>query len=106
MKRISCKQSVLLLIALIGGVGLAYLDSRPTWDDTGIMVMGILLLSGLVCLLGFRRPWLAALCIGAWIPLHGIIFTHNYGSLLALGISFIGAYTGWGLHTLIRKTNP
>jgi hypothetical protein len=106
MKRISIKQSVLLLIALLGGLGCAYIDAQPIWDDTGILVFAILFLSGLVCLLGFQRPWRAAICVGVWIPLYAIIFTHNYGSLLALGIAFIGAYAGWGLHTLIRKTNP
>ncbi len=43
--------------------------------------------------------WLWALVVGGWIPLMGILVTHNYGSILALVIAFIGAFLG----ALVRK---
>lgn len=73
------------------------MDSRPTWDDTGILVGVILLVSGLIALVGFQRPWLLALLVDAWIPLHGILISQNYGSIIALVIAFISAYAGWGI---------
>jgi hypothetical protein len=97
-------QRILLVIAVLAGLFFAYVDSRPTWDDTGILAGAILLTGGLVSLLGFRRPWLLALALGAWIPLRGTLITHNFGSVLALVIAFVGAYGGWLFRLGIRKT--
>ena len=94
-------QKVLALIALMAGLGFAYLDSRPTWDDTGILAGAVLLTTGLLALLGFRRPWLLALLVGGWIPLHGILISHNFGSIIALALAFMGAYAGWTLRRLL-----
>jgi hypothetical protein len=58
----------------------------------------------LIALIGYQRPWLLALAVGMWIPLRGIIVTHNYGSILALIIAFVGAYGGWVFRLGIRKT--
>ena len=97
-------QNLLLAAAVLAGLFLAYVDSRPSWDDTGILAFGILIVCGLITLLGYRRPWVIALAVGMWIPLHGIFITHNYGSLLALVFAFAGAYGGWLVHLAIRKT--
>jgi hypothetical protein len=97
------KQKILLAIAVISGLFITYVDSRPTWDDTGITAGVILLVCGLIALLGYQRPWLLALAVGAWIPLYGLLVTHNYGSILALIIAFIGAYAGWAFRLGIRK---
>jgi hypothetical protein len=103
-ERMDGMQNILLSIAVLAGLFFAYVDSRPTWDDTGILAGAILLTCGLIALVGYRRPWLLALMVGAWIPLRGIFITHNYFSLLALLIAFIGAYGGWAVRLGIRKT--
>jgi len=103
-ERISLMQKTLLSIAVIAGLFFAYVDSRPTWDDTGITVGAILLTSGLLALIGFQRPWLLALAIGVWLPLYEIFTTHAYASIVALVIAFIGAYGGWAVRLGIRKT--
>ena len=97
-------QKVLIAIAIIAGLFFAYVDSRPTWDDTGILAGAILFACGLIALIGYQRPWLLALAVGGWIPLRGILITHNYASFLALVIAFVGAYTGWAFRIGIRKT--
>lgn len=97
-------QNLLLTAALLAGLFSAYVDSRPGWDDSGILAFGILIVSGLITLLGYRRPWVIALAVGIWIPLYSIFTTQNYGSLLALVFALIGAYGGWLAHLLIRKT--
>jgi hypothetical protein len=97
-------QNLLLVAAVLSGLFAAYVDSRPTWDDTGILAFGILIVSGLITLLGYRRPWVIALAVGMWIPLHDILITHNYGSILALVFAFVGAYGGWLVHWGIEKT--
>jgi hypothetical protein len=93
-ERSTTMPSLLLGLAVVAGLFSAYVDSRPNCDDTGILAVGLLIVSGLIVLLGHRRPWLVALAVGLWIPLHGIFITHNYGSILALVFAVAGAYGG------------
>jgi len=88
-------QKILLGLAALSGLFITYVDSQPAWDDTGISAGAILLVCGLIAVLGYRRPWLLALAAGGWIPLYGFLVTHNFASILALVIAFIGAYAGW-----------
>jgi hypothetical protein len=69
-------------------------DSSPGWDDTGITVGTILLVSVILGALGPRRPWLWALAVGAWIPLVEIPRDHNWGALAALVVAGVGTYAG------------
>lgn len=85
---------VLLPLALALGLAMAYVDSRPTWDDTGISAFAVLSTSGLLGLLEPTRPYLWAAAIGWWFPLLAIALNGNYGAFLALGIAFLGAYGG------------
>jgi hypothetical protein len=90
-------QKVYLVIALLLGLAIAYVDTRPNWDDTGIIAVAILASCGLLGALGPRQPWLWALAVGIWVPLFGIALSQNYGSLLALVVAFAGAYAGMAL---------
>jgi len=97
-------QSILLAVAVVAGLFSAYVDSRPTWDDTGILAGGLLMISGLLTLLGHRKPWLIALAVGIWIPLHDIYLSHDFRLLLVLLFPLAGAYGGWLVRLGIRKT--
>lgn len=97
-------QNILLGAAVLAGLFSAYVDSRPNWDDTGILVGGLLLVSGLLTLLGHRRPWLIGLAVGIWIPVFEIFKTHDLMMLVVLLIPFLGAYGGWLVRLGIRKT--
>jgi hypothetical protein len=103
-ERSQVMQNLLLTVALLAGLFSAYVDALPKWDDTGILAGGLLLVSGLLTLLGHRRPWLIALAVGLWIPLHDIYLTHNMSMLLVLLFPFVGAYAGWAVRLGIRKT--
>jgi hypothetical protein len=84
-----------LLPAALGlGLLIAYVDSRPNWDDTGITALALFAGCALWGFLGPNRPWLWALAIGLWVPAFGIASAGNYGSLLALLVAFAGAYAG------------
>jgi hypothetical protein len=89
---------VLMGVAVLIGLLLAYVDSRPTWDDNGILA-GAMLLSA--ALLGFAapyRPWVWALAIGAGIAGFHVtqLLTPGtlFGSVLILGFPMCGAYAG------------
>jgi len=104
-------QKILLALAVLMGLFIAYVDSRPTWDDTGITAGTMLLSSGLLTLLGYRRPWLIALAIGLWTPLYETYLSGNFRlpgvillPLFILLITFVGAYAGWAVRLGIRKT--
>lgn len=94
-----------LIIAILLGISIAYIDTRPHWDDTGISVLMILIAAFICGLLSPQRTWLMALAVGIWIPLFNIIATHNFGSSIALIPAFIGAYTGYfAKNVFIRPT--
>ncbi len=90
-------QNLLLGVGLLAGLALAYIDALPRWDDAGIMVGSLLIVSGLLTMLGFRRPWLIALAVSIWIPLHDLLLSHDIRILAVLVAGFIGAYLGWAL---------
>ena len=90
-----------VLFACIFGIGIAWIDAQPSWDDSGISAFMVLLVSMLAAYMARRKPWLIALAVGAWIPIYGIIFIQNYGSLLALLPGIIGAYTGWWIEKIM-----
>lgn len=93
-----------VLLALAGGfsVAIAYVDSRPTWDDTGITAGAIIGVCGLLGFLAPRRAWIWALVVGGGIPIAAVLAGHGLASLLAVGIALAGAYAGVGTRLAIR----
>ena len=82
----------------LGGL-VAYVDSRPTWDDAGVTAGALFVMAVVFGYLGPARAWLWALALGAWIPLLGIIRTHNVAAVMVLVIAFAGAYAGAAIRT-------
>jgi hypothetical protein len=92
-------ERLVLFGAVAVGLALGYVDSRPSWDDTGVTAGALILAALLLGALAPRRPWAVALAVGSWIPLFGIVGSRNYGSLLALAVAFAGASAG----SLLRR---
>ncbi len=97
-------QKALVVIALIAGLSIAFIDSRPTWDDTAITVFAFLVSGGILGLLIKRRPWLYALALGLWLPLWEGIASRNFSILVVLVFPFVGVYAGWILGQVVRKS--
>jgi hypothetical protein len=85
---------IVLLLAIVTGLAVAWIDSRPNWDDTGITVLMVLCAATLWGYFSPRRPWLVALAVSIWIPIAGVVFSNNFGAVIALIPGFIGAYFG------------
>jgi hypothetical protein len=98
-------QKALLVIALAVGGLIAYIDSRPNWDDTGVTAAAIFICCGALGAAGPSRPWLWALAVGLWIPVLGITMTGNFGTLLVLPIAFGGAYAGRAIRRVVVPRN-
>jgi hypothetical protein len=82
------------IAAILAGCVIAWIDSRPGWDDAGLsaaMIFGVAALFGALL---SNRAWAVALAVGAWVPVIGIAHDANYGALLALLPAFAGAYAG------------
>lgn len=92
---------IALVLSVILGVIIAWIDSSPNWDDTAVIVVIVFCISALFAFVMKKRPWIYALTIGIWIPLWNIISTHNYSSLLSLCVSFLGAYIGYAFKKLL-----
>ena len=110
-ERTDVMQKFLLALSILVGILVAYVDSRPTWDDTGITVGTMLLSSGLLTLLGYRHPWLIALAVGLWTPLYETYVSRSFSlpgvillPLFILCVTSVGAYAGWAVRLGIRKT--
>ena len=89
-----------MLVALAIGLGIAWMDTRPTWDDTGVTAGAILIGSALAALVGVRAWW-AALCVAG--PLAIVLGVR--GSLAAIVVSLlglVGGAAGGGLRAALR----
>jgi hypothetical protein len=95
-----------LLVAIVLGLVIAYVDSRPHFDDAGITAGLLLMSAGMLSVIAPQRPWRWALAIGIWIPLHAIVQHPGPGALAMLAVlafPFAGAYAGMVMrHALSR----
>jgi len=96
-----------LLALAVGAIGLAlaYVDSRPSWDDTGITAVLLLLTSATGAAISGRRPWFWALLSGMWVPLLEIRGPSGLASLAAVAISTLGSVGGYLLAS-VRSPRP
>jgi hypothetical protein len=90
----------LLMGAAALGMAIAWVDARPNWDDTGITAGALFLSCAILGAVSPKQPWQWALAVGLWIPLTALLWTHNYGAVIALVPAFLGAYLGAGIRSL------
>ncbi len=100
---ISWREPLLAVVAVALGVAIAWVDSRPSWDDTGITAISLLGAAAITAALSGRRPLVWAFLVGAWTPLLEIPASGDTASLLALGFAVAGSLIGYGLARLIPR---
>lgn len=73
---------ILAAMALATGVAIAWVDTRPGWDDTGVTAGALLLAAGVVAFLGLRWWWAALL-----VALPILVAEFRGGGLVLLAVS-------------------
>jgi hypothetical protein len=85
------------MLAAALGWCIAWVDPRPTWDDTGVTAIALVVVAAALGWLRPQRPWVWALLIGGWIPLLESGWRPqpaNGGVLPSLAVAGLGAYAG------------
>jgi hypothetical protein len=107
--RFRMRNRVVVTLACLAGLLIAYVDSRPAWDDAGVTAFAMLLVAGVCGMVAPRRPWRWALAVGIWIPLYAIV-RHPSAGALAMAVVLIfpltGAYVGMALRRLQQRGRP
>ena len=91
-------------IAVALGASIAYIDSRPYWDETAITDFSLLVFAAFLGFLVPQRVWLWAIGMGIWVPLLAFVRLPTVASapmFLVLGLTFAGAYGGRYLRVLM-----
>jgi hypothetical protein len=104
-------EPVLLVTGVAMGLAIAWMDSRPHWDDTGITVGSLLLSAMVLGAIAPRRVWVWGLAVGMWVPLYlmvGAVTAHRVtlgtaGYLVILAFPMAGAYAGMGLRKMLAR---
>ena len=86
-------------LALCAGLAIAWMDTRPHWDDTGITVGALLSAAALISLLRVP-PWLVALLVAG--PMLIAELSNGTGVLIAIPVALAGAYAG----AFFRRRQP
>jgi hypothetical protein len=88
------------LMALVAGLAIAWMDTRPRWDDTGITAGAVALAAALTSASG-AKPWLVVLLVAG--PLVIAEIGGGIAMLAVAAIAAFGAAVGWGLRrTVVR----
>jgi hypothetical protein len=91
------RSEALIPVAVASGLAIAWIDSSPGWDSTGITAGLLLLAGGVIAAIARNRPWLWALLVGLPVPIVELTAGGNAGSFLALGFAATGALVGWAI---------
>ena len=82
---------LLVMLVLCAGIALAWLDTRPRWDDTGITVFGVLVVAAIGAAAGLR-PWLSAVLVFG--PLVAAELSSGMAVLAAIPVALVGGLAG------------
>ena len=85
-------QRIAGVFAIVAGGLIAWVDTRPSWDDTGVTAGALLGVAGFVALAGL--PWWIAAGLVVCPLLLAEIRSAGWGLVLAPGFAVVGAIGG------------
>jgi hypothetical protein len=86
--------------AVVAGLAIAWVDTRPTWDDTGVTAGALLLAAALAAAAGLRW-WGAALLVAAPLLL-AELRSLGAGVSVSLVFTAAGSLIGAGFGRIVR----
>jgi hypothetical protein len=95
-------QTILLVIGIIAGLAMAIAGQLFSGFYQGFQIIGLVFISGVLSLFGYRRPWLMALAVSFGMILFYILEYHDLYCILLLPFPLLGAYVGWAVNTALR----
>jgi hypothetical protein len=98
------RDNLALIVAVIGGLGIAWVDASPGWDAAGITAGLLLLVACAAAGISARRPWLWAILVGLPTPFVELAGGGDPAALAALAFAAIGAAAGFLVARAIRQT--
>ena len=81
-----------IIVAIMGGIFIGWIDTSPRWDDTALTVFSLMLISAASTFIARRKPWLIAILVALWVPLLNVVKFGNWSSVFAFLPSMISAY--------------
>jgi hypothetical protein len=95
------RELVIAAFAIILGIGVAWVDTRPKWDDAGVTA-GALLLTACVAAGAGLRWWVAALLV-ALPTLVAELSSAGWGITIALVVTCAGSLVGVAIRRLVSN---
>jgi len=100
----SSARGFLICIGLLcAGAAIAWVDSRPTWDDTGVTAGAIVITAAVGTLVGVRY-WMSAVLTVA--PILLMEARTGAGVLLVAPLAVVGSAAGGAIRRLARRQEP
>lgn len=103
-------EAVVPVAALLAGVAIGFVDSRPTWDDAGVTAASLVLAAGVLAATRPRLWWVAGLLVG--LPVLGFNYLAHSRFDSAIAIVFalagagVGAWLGRRLGRAMARRDP
>ena len=94
------------LVALLLGVGIGWVDSRPAWDDTGITAVAVFVCAFAAAAGDPRWAWLSGLAVGLPVLALDAVLRGGYGAVAAVGIGLVAAGLGYLAGRFLRSVDP
>lgn len=92
---------VVCVIGFLAGLGIGYMDSRPTWDDTGVTVGAVALAAAVLGAAEPRLFWLAGVAVGMPVLGMSVYAGAGYAAAVAVLVAVVAAGGGAALRTLV-----
>jgi len=97
---------VVVAVAAVLGAVIGYVDSRPTWDDTGVTAGALVVCAFALAWIRPGAAWLVGLALGVPVLLFNAIVHGGFGSALAIAFSLAGAASAYGIRRAMVTEGP